>query len=101
MLDLTEDAAYQLGIFDLLSSADHEWCQWFAHLLQRQGFFKGRGAFDGMLYPSRKNRGVLAIALASSAVDGMRAQTAVQSRRFRASPPYKSLLGSGYRTESP
>lgn len=88
LLNLTGDTAFQLGVFDALSGEDHLWCQWFACQLVNAGFFRGNERFDGLLYPSRKNRGATAIALFSAHVDAMRHRITHSTVPFTATPEF-------------
>lgn len=94
LLNLTGDTAFQLGIFDALSSEDHLWCQWFACQLVNAGFFRGKARFDGMRYPSRKNRGETAIALFSAQVEAMRPRICYSTIPFSDTPEYRQLRAS-------
>jgi hypothetical protein len=102
LLDLNGDVAFKMGIYDLLSSSDHLWCQWFAYQLQAEGLFDGSGrAFDGLLYPSRKNRGKEALALASTYVDEARPGIIHTEQPFKDTPEYRQLLGDPLRIAKP
>lgn len=101
LLDLTGDMAFQAGIHDRLSSPDHAWCQWFAHRLHEHGLFDGEAAFDGLLYPSRKDRGQAAIALHSHCVKRLRAGIRKRAIRFATSAEHARLLASPHRRDPP
>jgi hypothetical protein len=92
-----------MGIHDLLSSSDHEWCQWFAYQLVSEGFFSGKEAFHGMLYPSRKNRGEDAIALFSGYINRkpVRAKIRYTTVAFNKTDEYKALKRSNFRISAP
>lgn len=92
LADLNGIASSKLGIFDQVSSPDHEWCQWFGCMVDAVVAERGLG-IDGMLYPSRKHRGHDAIALSSRAMARLLACVAVSHRRFGATPAYEQLLG--------
>lgn len=101
LLDLPRHA-FTMGIHDKLSSPDHAWCQWFAYQLQAAGLFDTPGgAFDGLLYPSRKRRGVNAIALASTYVDAARPRISSATRAFRTSKEYRQLWADPFRIDAP
>jgi len=102
LLDLNGDVAFKMGIYELLSSSDHLWCQWFAYQLQAEGLFDGSGgAFDGLLYPSRKNRGKEALALASTYVDEARPGIIHTEQPFKDTPEYRQLLADPLRIAKP
>jgi hypothetical protein len=94
LLNLTGDTAFQLGIFDALSGEDHLWCQWLAWQLVNAGFFRGKNRFDGVLYPSPKNRGETAIALFSAHVETLRPRIKYSTVPFVSTPEYRQLLAS-------
>jgi hypothetical protein len=86
----------------LLSSSDHLWCQWFAYQLQAEGLFDSSDrAFDGLLYPSRKNRGKEALALASTYVDEARPGIIHTEQPFKDTPEYRQLLADPLRIAKP
>jgi len=64
LLDLNGLATSKLGIFDDISSPDHEWSQWFGCMLDTL-IMSQKGGVHGIRYPSRKHRGHDAIALSS------------------------------------
>lgn len=103
LLDLTGETAYNMGIFDLLSHPNHEWCQWFAYQLVAAGFFTGEDAFHGILYSSRKNRGKEAIALYSGYVDDplVRPEIQVTLTPFKKTVDYKALTLSPHIISAP
>ena len=47
LLDLTGDVAFTMGVYDLLSSTDHRWCQWFAYQLQAEGELSSKMSLRG------------------------------------------------------
>jgi hypothetical protein len=102
LLDLTGDVAFAMGVYDMLSSTDHRWCQRFAYQLQAEGLFAGPGrAFDGLLYPSRKNRGKQTVALASTYVDDVRGKIVHAGQPFKQTPEYRQLLVDPFRIDKP
>jgi RES domain-containing protein len=103
LLDLTGQTAYHMGIYDRVSSPNHEWCQWFACHLVNEGFFTGAGRFDGILYPSRKNRGKNAIALYSGYVNRkvVRSNIHVTLTLFKKTADYKALTLSPHIIPAP
>jgi hypothetical protein len=94
LLDLRGDTAYHLGIHDLISRANHAWCQWLAYQLVSEGFFTGANAFNGILYPSRKNRSQDAVALHSGYVKRVRTKVRMTTTPFNQTIDYQSLLSS-------
>lgn len=96
LLDLRGETAYNMGIHDLISHPNHEWCQWFAYQLVREGFFTGPEAFSGILYPSRKNRGKDAIALYSGYVDQRQVRPNIRTTTtsFNQTIDYQALIAS-------
>ena len=71
-------------------------------LLQAEGLFDSSGrAFDGMLYPSRKNRGKEALALASTYVDEARPGIIHTEQPFKDTPEYRQLLADPLRIAKP
>jgi hypothetical protein len=78
------------------------WCQWFAYQLQAEGLFDSSGrAFDGLLYPSRKNRRKEALALASTYVDDARPGIVHTEQSFKETPEYRQLLADPFRIAKP
>jgi len=101
LLDLRGETAFNMGIYDLLSHPNHEWCQWFAYQLVKAGFFTGRVAFHGILYSSRKNRGKDAIALFSEYVNHVRSEIQHKTVAFKKTAEYKELKRSKFLIPAP
>ena len=91
LLDMIGDVLFQLGIFDQISSPDHAWCQWFGNQLVKAKLFQAGKAFDGILYPSRKNRSENAIALFSGFVDKYRGKIKHATQKFNTTEKYTTL----------
>ena len=90
LLDLNGLASSKLGIFDEISSCDHEWCQWFGAMVDRViGSCDGR--VHGMVYPSRKHRGHDAIAISSRALRQLTPHVTVNVRHFGTTAAYQAL----------
>ncbi|RDU97934.1 hypothetical protein [Trinickia dinghuensis] len=67
--NLGEDHCSRLGIHDIVSSRDHESCQWLGYRI-RQAMLSidARSRPDGFVYPSRRVKGLPALAIADWAV---------------------------------
>lgn len=92
LLDLTGQAIIAMGLHDRISDPDHEWCQYFAARLHSAGLFSGKDAYDGILYPSRKNRAEMAIAVTSKFIDLHRKAIRPTLERFEDTPEYQALI---------
>ncbi|RFU44558.1 RES domain-containing protein [Paraburkholderia sp. DHOC27] len=92
--NLNSDASSKLGIADMLSSPDHEWCQWFGvRLHDAIGLCANASRPDGIVYPSRRHRGRAAIILSSAALESMRAEVRQEHMRFVDHDAYGRLAG--------
>lgn len=90
LVDLNGLVSSKLGIFDEISSCDHEWCQWFGAMVDQ--VIAGRDArVHGMLYPSRKHRGHDAIAISSRSLGQLAPPAVVDVLPFGATAEYKAL----------
>ncbi|MCA8059627.1 RES domain-containing protein [Burkholderia cepacia] len=100
--NLNGEASSRLGVFDMLSSPDYEWCQWFGVLLN-DALAKCDPASrpDGVVYPSRRHRGHGAIILSSSALESMRTGVLQTHERFIEHPVYRRLLNDALRVSPP
>jgi hypothetical protein len=93
--DLTGDACSKLGVYDTISSADHEACHWIGYRLRQAMIRREPKAMpDGFLYPSRRMRGRTAIALRSELLAELQAIATVTSEPFQrcASMRYWSVI---------
>lgn len=79
-LDLTGDAASMLGIYESLSSPDHEWCQWLGCALDR--LISRHPEIDGVRYMSRKHLGHYAYAISSRPMTKFEGLRHVSIERF-------------------
>ncbi|MBZ2205952.1 RES domain-containing protein [Massilia soli] len=90
LVDLNGLASSKLGIFDEISSCDHEWCQWFGAMVD-QVIAGCEGRVHGMLYPSRKHRGHDAIAMSSRVLGQLAPHVTVDVRHFGTTAAYQAL----------
>ncbi|OJA62953.1 hypothetical protein BGV68_03675 [Burkholderia ubonensis] len=100
--DLGAPASSLLGIYDQLSSPDHDWCQWFGaqlHLAMQQVSMEHRP--DGALYPSRRYRGRGAIILSFEALVPLRAGITYTATPFVQHAAYAGLQHDPLRREPP
>ena len=98
LLSLQGPITSRLGIYDLINSPDHEWCQWFGYQLHRLVFSKKKMKFDGVLYPSRKIRGASAIALSSRFLHSLTEPIKREFEFFHKTPTYRDLSVDKLRT---
>lgn len=100
--DLRAPASSELGIYDALSSPDHEWCQWFGvRLHDAMQLIEPEDRPDGVLYPSRRYRGYDAMILSFEAMAPMRPEITYTTTRFVEHPSYARLRGKPLRGEPP
>lgn len=100
--DLTGEACSTLGIFDTISSRDHEACQWIGYHLREAMLQCAPGKVpDGFLYPSRRMRGKLAMAIRSELVLELRKVATVVSAPFNQSKEHGLLFDHPLRVDSP
>ncbi|VWD54266.1 hypothetical protein BLA18110_07933 [Burkholderia lata] len=100
--DLGAPASSLLGIYDLLSSPDHEWCQWFGvRLYQAMQQVGPEQRPDGALYPSRRYRGQGAIILSFDALAPLRAGITYTATPFVEHAMYARLQGDPLRCAPP
>lgn len=100
--DLGAPASSLLGIYDQLSSPDHEWCQWFGvRLHQAMQQVDPEHRPDGALYPSRRYRGQGAIILSFEALVPLRAGITYTATPFVQHATYAELRGDPLRCEPP
>lgn len=90
LFDLTGTAASKLGIFDMLASPDHEWCQWFGCLLDQVIASRG-GAIDGIRYMSRRHPGQSAFAISSRAMGRLDAYRSTSVEKFKETTEFLRL----------
>ena len=100
--DLTGEACSTLGIFDTISSGDHEACQWIGYHLREAMLQCERGKVpDGFLYPSRRMRGEFAMAIRSDLVPDLQKIATVVSVPFNQSAEYGQLFNHPLRVDPP
>lgn len=100
--DLGAPASSLLGIYDQMSSPDHEWCQWLGvrlHQAMQQVGPEHRP--DGALYPSRRYPGQGAIILSFEAIAPLRANITHTATRFVEHAAYARLQRDPLRREPP
>jgi hypothetical protein len=90
LIDLAGASASKLGIFDMLASPDHEWCQWFGCVLERV-IASRRGAIDGIFYMSRKHPGHRAFAISSKAMARLDAHRSTSLEKFKDTSEFLQL----------
>ncbi|WP_193727192.1 RES family NAD+ phosphorylase [Burkholderia sp. BE17] len=100
--DLSGEACSKLGIFDTISSRDHEACHWIGYNL-RQAMLQceAKRMPDGFLYPSRRMRGRLAMAIRSDLLDELRQGAVLESQPFKDSSEYALLQSDSLRADVP
>ncbi|MCR4469789.1 MULTISPECIES: RES family NAD+ phosphorylase [unclassified Burkholderia] len=100
--NLNGEASSRLGIFDMLSSPDYQWCQWFgARVHDALKMCSPASRPDGVVYPSRRYRGQAAIILSSSALESMRTDVQREHVRFVEHAAYRRLLDDPLRVPPP
>ncbi|WP_186033984.1 RES family NAD+ phosphorylase [Burkholderia gladioli] len=100
--DLRAPASSLLGIYDQLSSPDHEWCQWFGvRLHDAMQLVEPADRPDGVLYPSRRYRGQDAMILSFDALEPMRPEITFTATRFVEHASHARLQGDALRSEPP
>jgi RES domain len=100
--DLTGLACSKLGIFDTISSADHEVCHWIGYHVREAMLQCAPGKMpDGFLYPSRRVRGRFAIAIVNSLLPELQKIAEVECEQFKGSAEYMALLNDPLRIDSP
>jgi hypothetical protein len=100
--DLNGSASSRLGIFDEISSPDHEWCQWFGYLLhQAMQSLEPATRPDGIIYPSRRHRGHTAVAISLAALDDLRAGAVYVPKPFSETVEYATSLSDALRVSPP
>lgn len=80
LLDLTGDVTSKLGIYELISSPDHEWCQWLGCALDR--LISRHPEIDGLRYMSRKHPGYFAYAISSRSMGRLNGGRKTITARF-------------------
>ena len=81
LFDLSGLLLGKLGLFDDVSSPDHEYMQWFGCMLDAV-IAEQDGRIDGIVYPSRKQRGHQAIAISSRSIGALASGLTVQCQPF-------------------
>lgn len=100
--NLNGDVSSKLGIYDMLSSPDYEWCQWFGARLHATMVSLDESVRpDGFVYPSRRHRGQAAIALSSLSLGSLRAGLTHVSDRFVSHSVYQHLMADPLRVAPP
>jgi RES domain len=100
--DLTGEACSKLGIFDTISSGDHEACHWIGyHVREAMLQCQPDAIPDGFLYPSRRVRGRLAIAIRSELLTELQTMAEVEYAPFKASSECAALLDDPLCTDPP
>ncbi|MGF6766236.1 hypothetical protein P3T24_006582 [Paraburkholderia sp. GAS33] len=100
--DLNGSASSRLGIFDEISSPDHEWCQWFGYLLHEAMESQDPAKRpDGFIYPSRRHRGHTAVAISLSALENLRSGVVYVQRPFVDTAEYAEALAGPLRVLPP
>ena len=100
--NLGEDHSSRLGIHDIISSSDHEACQWLG-LRLREAMLRlpPEDRPDGFAYPSRRVRGMPALALGDWAAPDLFKQADVTTETFVGSDIHSYFIGDLMRTEPP
>ncbi|CAE6959640.1 RES domain-containing protein [Paraburkholderia domus] len=100
--NLGEDHSSRLGIQDIVSSSDHEACQWLG-LRLREAMLRlpPEARPDGFAYPSRRVRGAPALALGDWATTDLFEQADVTTEAFVGSDIHAYFMGDPMRTEPP
>lgn len=100
--DLNGSASSRLGIFDEISSPDHEWCQWFGCLLHEAMESQNPAERpDGFVYPSRRHRGHTAVAISLSALEELRSGAGCIQRPFAQTTEYATAQSDPLRVPPP
>ncbi len=100
--DLNGEASSVLGVYDLLSSPDYEWCQWFGGRLHEATMMMDEVQRpDGVLYPSRRHRGHAAIIVPFGVLDELRTSITVCVERFAETDTFRRLYDDPLRVDPP
>src|SRR5579864_1994690 len=100
--NLGEDHSNRLGIHDIISSSDHEACQWLGLRLREAMLQLPAGDRpDGFVYPSRRVRGAPALALGDWAAADLFAYADVTIEAFVGSEIHAYFMGDPMRTDPP
>lgn len=100
--NLGEDHSSRLGIQDIISSSDHEACQWMGLRLREAMLgLPPEERPDGFVYPSRRVRGAPALALGDWAVADLFEDADITIEAFAGSEIHAYFMGDSMRTEPP
>jgi hypothetical protein len=100
--NLGEDHSSRLGIHDIVSSADHEACQWFGvRLREAMLMLPPDERPDGFAYPSRRIRGAPSLALGDWAAADLFKDANVIIDPFVESTVYAYFMADRMRTDPP
>ena len=100
--NLGEEHSSRLGIHDIISSYDHEACQWLGcHLRAAMLSLPLNERPDGFVYPSRRVPGHPALAIADWAAPSLFAEAAVVTEPFSKSVIHTTLRADTMLTEPP
>ncbi|WP_331692623.1 RES family NAD+ phosphorylase [Pandoraea sputorum] len=99
---LTDDHSSRLGIHDIVSSEDHEACQWLGCAIRdAMLMLDPSDRPDGFIYPSRRVKGATAIALSDWSTTGLFETASVSLVRFVDSIAYSVFASDPMRTSPP
>lgn len=102
LFDLLGTMSSMLGIFDQISSPDHEWCQWFGWMINSILQEQATPSIHGFRYPSRKFRGFEAYAFSSHFLNAVRTQLIhIGTETFGDTQQYQELLHMPGRVDRP
>lgn len=99
---LSKDNASRLGVHDIISSEDHEACQWLGcRIRDAMLMLDAMDRPDGFVYPARRVKGAPALALADWSAPDLFATADVSFERFIDSETYAAFFCDSMRTEPP
>ncbi|VVD67395.1 hypothetical protein PSO31014_00416 [Pandoraea soli] len=99
---LSEDNSSRLGIHDIVSSEDHEACQWLGYAIREAMLMLDvTDRPDGFVYPSRRVKGAPALALADWSTSALFATAHISFARFIDTEAYASFVRDQMRTDPP
>jgi hypothetical protein len=100
--NLREDHSSRLGIHDIISSSDHEACQWFGcGIREAMLMLPPKDRPDGFVYPSRRVKGSPALALGDWATAGLFEDAEITSEAFVGSDIHGYFMADPMRTDPP
>ena len=91
LFDLSGLVLGKLGLFDDVSSPDHEFMQWFGCMLDAV-IAEEDGRIAGIVYPSRKLRGHQAVAISSRSIGALQPGLTVQRQPFGQTEAWAALM---------